>query len=308
MSEAFDCALPVSVAGGEMTVATAGAPVAGADGVVLALHGIAASHRAWASVARRVRAGSHAALLAPDLRGRGASAQLPGPHGIAQHVADMVDVLDHFGVDSAVVAGHSMGAYVAARLAAEHPERVSQLVLVDGGLPMPGAGEEDPDDALQTILGPSFARLGITFTRRADYLHLWRLHPAFSGPWDTDVLAYLTYDVASAGDPRQPEAVRPVIRPEAVHADGRELLVDEVTRTAVTRVPAPVRIVRAERGLLDDEEHPLLTLAQMDALAATRPDVAIDRVSDVNHYTVLLGPGPGARRVTRAILAALDES
>ena len=42
----------------------------------------------------------------------------------------MLAVLDDAGVQRAVVAGHSMGAYVAARLAAEHPERVASLVLV----------------------------------------------------------------------------------------------------------------------------------------------------------------------------------
>jgi len=46
-------------------------------------------------------------FLAPDLRGRGASAGLPGPYGLDVHVADLVAVLSYWGVERAVLAGHS---------------------------------------------------------------------------------------------------------------------------------------------------------------------------------------------------------
>jgi pimeloyl-ACP methyl ester carboxylesterase len=53
---------------------------------VIALHGITASARSWPVVARALP--SDWTLLAPDLRGRGASARLPGQQGHA--VADEV--------------------------------------------------------------------------------------------------------------------------------------------------------------------------------------------------------------------------
>jgi pimeloyl-ACP methyl ester carboxylesterase len=56
-------------------VALAG-PTSGAP-VVLAVHGITASSRAWLTVARHL--GDRVTVIAPDLRGRGASAGLPGP-------------------------------------------------------------------------------------------------------------------------------------------------------------------------------------------------------------------------------------
>jgi len=43
-------------------------------------------------------------------------------------------VLEHARVERAVLAGHSMGAYAVARLAADHPERAAAVVLVDGGI------------------------------------------------------------------------------------------------------------------------------------------------------------------------------
>jgi lipase len=68
--------------------------------VVLGLHGITGSHRALAVVARHLAA-CDITFLAPDLRGRGASASLPGPYGLDNHVADMTAILDHWGAERA---------------------------------------------------------------------------------------------------------------------------------------------------------------------------------------------------------------
>jgi pimeloyl-ACP methyl ester carboxylesterase len=304
MSDPFDDACQIPVAGGTLTVAIAGPPVEEADGVVLAVHGITASHLAWASVARELSATTGACLLAPDLRGRGRSAELPGPYGMAAHVADLLAVLDFFAVDSAVVAGHSMGAYVAARLAADHPERVSSLVLVDGGPPVPYPPDEDPEDVLAAVLGSSLTRLGVTFAKREDYRLMWEMHPAFAGPWDDDIEAYLSYDLADAQDDQRPDAVRSVTSLSAVQTDSRELMLDEATRNALLQVQTPVRLLLAPRGLLNEE--PLLPRTAIDELVAVRPQTDVEEVADTNHYSILLGPGSGARRVTDAIRSALD--
>ena len=81
--------------------------------VALAVHGITASAMAWQAVARQMPPGW--TLAAPDLRGRGYSASLPGPYGLERHAADVTAVLRHFGGSGVrpVLAGHSMGAYVA---------------------------------------------------------------------------------------------------------------------------------------------------------------------------------------------------
>jgi pimeloyl-ACP methyl ester carboxylesterase len=200
-----------------------------------------------------------------------------------------------------------MGAYVAARLAAEHPERVSGLVLADGGLPLAqGPPDEDPEDVLATTLGSSLSRLGVTFAKPEDYLLMWRLHPAFAGPWDADVEAYLTYDLVNVADAERPDAVRSVTSATAVKADGRELLLDEATRTALSHVRAPVRLLHAPRGLLDGE--PLLPAGAIEDFIAANPQARVEEVSDTNHYNILLGPGPGSARVTDAIQSELHHT
>lgn len=113
------------------------------DEVAVAAHGITSNSRTWLAVARAL--GDRAALLALDLRGRAASSNLPGPYGVASHVRDLLSVLDALQLERAVLVGHSLGAYIISRLAALHPERVAALVLVDGGLPIPGAEKVDID-------------------------------------------------------------------------------------------------------------------------------------------------------------------
>ena len=103
------------------------------DRPVLAIHGLSSTHKLWLWTAARL---SGYDLLAPDLRGRGASQGVRPRYGIGVHADDMVAVLDQFGVEKAIVAGMSLGGFIAVRLAASHPERVERLLLIDGGLPM----------------------------------------------------------------------------------------------------------------------------------------------------------------------------
>jgi pimeloyl-ACP methyl ester carboxylesterase len=45
----------------------------------------------------------------------------------------LIALMDAEGIERTSVVGHSMGGLIAARLAADHPERVDRLVLVDAG-------------------------------------------------------------------------------------------------------------------------------------------------------------------------------
>ncbi len=71
-------------------------------------------------------------LILPDLAGHGDSEPKDGPLGLADAVAGLAAVLDaeKTGPDL-VLAGNSMGGWVALTYALEHPGRVSRLVLVN---------------------------------------------------------------------------------------------------------------------------------------------------------------------------------
>ncbi|MDX6646448.1 MAG: hypothetical protein QOK40_2175 [Miltoncostaeaceae bacterium] len=300
LDDPFTARFTVPVRGGALTVARAGPPPNEAEAVVLAVHGVTASHLTWRTVARELVATTRACVLAPDLRGRGRSASLPAPYGIPTHLPDLLAVLDAAGVERVVVAGHSMGAWVGARLAAEHPERAAGLVLLDAGLSFP-LTDDDPDEVLQAVVGPAIARLAMTFESAEEYVALWRAHPAFAHAWNDDVEAYARYDMAGG-----PGAVRCVVSEAAVRKDSVDLLRDGTTRTSVDRVRAPLTLLRAERGLLNGDE-PLVPDAAVEEFAAAHPGARIEDVPGVNHYTLVLGAGHGPLRVAAAISSAIRE-
>jgi lipase len=71
-----------------------------------------------------------ARVIAPDLRGHGHSLR-SAPWHAEQHVDDLIDTLDHLGVASALVVGHSFGGLLSTWLASRAPERVRDLMLLD---------------------------------------------------------------------------------------------------------------------------------------------------------------------------------
>ncbi len=95
---------------------------------VLFLHGFPLSSEIWSPIreplARRVR------FLAPDLRGFGRSDKPEGPYTMESFAEDILGLADALGVERFVLGGHSMGGYIAFRVAARAPERLLGLVLV----------------------------------------------------------------------------------------------------------------------------------------------------------------------------------
>jgi pimeloyl-ACP methyl ester carboxylesterase len=288
----------VPVEGGALAAFRLGAGGAAEDQVppVLAVHGITSSSHTWLPVARALE--NPAELVAPDLRGRGRSNALSGPYGVGAHVRDMLAVLDRLHVERTVLVGHSLGAYIAALLAAEHPARVSAVVLVDGGLPVPGSQDADPQEFLDAFLGPTLARLAMTFADPEGYRDWWRAHPAIAGSdvSDGDLIAYADHDLDG-----EPPRLRSAVREDAVRADAADL---PRVGDAAYRLTSPSKLLCAPRGLLDDQ-HAMQPLALAQAWANDAPTQrqAI-QVPDVNHYTIVLG-ARGARAVADAVTAAV---
>jgi pimeloyl-ACP methyl ester carboxylesterase len=92
------------------------------------LHPFPFDGRFFAETARRLA--GRARTVVPDLRGFGES-DLGGPFSIAELADDVAHLLDHLGLDRAVIGGVSMGGYVALAFAARHPGRLLGLVLAD---------------------------------------------------------------------------------------------------------------------------------------------------------------------------------
>jgi non-heme chloroperoxidase len=102
---------------------------AGADETLLFLHGYSDSWFSFSRILPLLPSTVHAIALTQ--RGHGDSERPAGGYAMADFAADAVALLDALGVRRATVVGHSMGSIVARRVAAEYPERVERLVLVD---------------------------------------------------------------------------------------------------------------------------------------------------------------------------------
>lgn len=96
---------------------------------LLLIHGFPLDHRLWEAQLRGLSAGAH--VLAPDLRGHGRSGLTSGSLTMDGHADDLAALLDHLGVGRAVVAGLSMGGYVAFAFWRRHRDRVRALALLD---------------------------------------------------------------------------------------------------------------------------------------------------------------------------------
>jgi lipase len=292
---------------------------------VVAVHGITASHLSWAVVAQALHQAGEPGqsaqsgeppkvrLIAPDLRGRGRSAGLPGPYGMAQHAADLAAVTEALDLPQAVLVGHSMGAFVALVAAHLHPNCFSDLLLVDGGLPLampPGISRED---LLAATLGPAMSRLSMTFPDRATYLEFWKAHPAFAGDqWSEAVADYAAYDLTGTEPDLRPSTALEAVRQDSMDLYGGGVVLEALTHLALARVEEgrAVSLLTAPRGLLN-EAPGLYSPDAVKDWRAKLPAVTMQEVPDVNHYTIVMGAagaGAVARELLRVLAGASDPS
>jgi esterase len=113
---------------------------AGPSPSVVCLHGLAGHSREWDALAAVL----DGRVLAPDLRGHGWS-DWAQSYSVDAHVRDVAVVVEELVGGPAIVVGHSLGGIVAMSLAADHPDLVEGLVVVD-------IGSELPDDAVAQAL------------------------------------------------------------------------------------------------------------------------------------------------------------
>jgi pimeloyl-ACP methyl ester carboxylesterase len=95
---------------------------------LLLVAGLASDALSWLTVAEPLA--SRYRTIAPDNRGVGRTVPQDVPVDVDTLADDCAALLDHLGAGRANVVGHSMGGFVAQRLALRHPHLVERLVLV----------------------------------------------------------------------------------------------------------------------------------------------------------------------------------
>ena len=229
------------------------AAVGGSGPALLVLHGHPQTHAIWHKVAPTLA--RHFTLVLADLRGYGDSSKPAGEAGHANYskrtmAADMLAVMRQLGHERFTVLAHDRGARVAHRLAADHPQAVRRLALLDIA----------PTLAMYEQTDERFARA---------YWHWFFLiqrQPLPERLLEADPAAYLR-DVMggrSAGlapfDPRaMAEYVRCLSLPGAAHglcedyraAAGIDLEHDRADREAGRRLEMPLMVLWGRDGVIE---------------------------------------------------------
>lgn len=230
----------------------------------LLLHAFPLNGRMWDDVAGALRADGHE-VIAPDLRGFGEAELGMDDPDLEFVVADMIDVLDD---KPAIVAGCSLGGYVAQGIARHRPDLVRGLALVDTKASADGPAAVDhrvhvaslADGGGDWSRGMIDALLGETTRRRSP-----------------DVVAYVESALAAAPRP----TVAWMQRAMAARPDARDALAD---------LDAPVLVI------VGDEDTVSPMSEQQIILEASR-DGRLVTVAEAGHLTPLEAPG--------AVIAAL---
>ncbi|MBI2460562.1 MAG: alpha/beta hydrolase [Candidatus Rokubacteria bacterium] len=254
---------------------------------VVGIHGLTSNCHVWDSLAEALSPAHR--LLAYDLRGRGDSDKPASGYSLAHHTADLAGLLSAWGLERAVLAGHSLGAHIAVSFAHHHPERVEKLILVDGGF--------DVRPELLESLRPALARLGQAYPSLAAYLAMVRALPPMAGRWNAYAECYYTYDAEVAPD----GTVRSKVPRAAIEEELWNL--SRVRLWAYHhRIACPTLILRAPDGILGATDC-LMTQEEAEALLHAIPRSRLVVVPDTNHYTILLGANPALPKAVREFLA-----
>ena len=115
----------------------------GGDGSpVVLLHGLAGSSTEMGPTAAALT--GHRALTI-DARGHGRSTRVPADTSREAHVADVVHVIETVVGEPVALVGQSMGGHTAMLVAADRPDLVNRLVLLEAGVGGDGSAESRAD-------------------------------------------------------------------------------------------------------------------------------------------------------------------
>jgi len=107
--------------------------IAGKGDPVILLHGYTESSHMWLPLIDKLS--KDHLVIAPDLRGFGQSGLPQGPYTKSVMAQDVHALVTSLGIKSAKVVGHDIGLMVAYAYAAQYPQEVSKIALMDAFLP-----------------------------------------------------------------------------------------------------------------------------------------------------------------------------
>lgn len=258
---------------------------------IVCVHGLTANAFFFQAVADDL-AHDHQ-VYAYDLRGRGDSDKPEKGYSVPIHAEDLAQLLDAWGLERPIIIGHSLGALIALYFAAHYPNKLSKLILVDAGAPLPwNTPEEQP-----AWLTASISRLGNSVPSFEEYIQRLKLAP-FLGPyWNKYTDIYFEHDVKRSSD----GSVASKCYREGVIEEGRRYS-EARPEEQWANVQVPTLLLRAGQGMFSDNDQ-LLPQAAVAAARRSIKDCRFVNYPTLNHYTILFGVEPGPVQEIRAFIS-----
>ena len=259
---------------------------------IICTHGVTANAMCFQALADEL-APDHR-IIAYDIRGRGDSDKLESGYSIPIYAADLAALIDELELERPIVLGHSLGALVSLYFAAHYPTKLSKLVLIDAGAPLPWT----TFDAQPAWLKASLSRLGVPVPSFKEYINRLKAAP-FLGPYWNDYFdIYFKHDVIFENDGSVVSKIyREALTEEAEHTN--EARPDEQW----THVTVPTLLLRAGQGLLSDNDQ-LLSENDAQRIQQNIQNCQYANFPNLNHYTIIFGTEPGPGQAIRKFVDA----
>ncbi len=257
---------------------------------VVCVHGLTANAFCFQALADEL-AKDHR-VFAYDLRGRGDSDKPEEGYSIPLHAADLLALLDELGLARPILIGHSLGALISLYFAAHHPERVSKLVLIDAGAPLPWhTPEEQP-----AWLTASINRLGNPVPSFQEYIARLKQAP-FLQPWNAYIDLYFQHDVMYNSD----GSVSSKCYRQGVLEEGQRYN-ESAPAEQWANIKASTLVLRAGKGLFSEQDQ-LLSEEAVAEMQQHIPHCSYVNFPTLNHYTIIFGVEPGPVQEIRSFIA-----
>ena len=205
----------------------------------------------------------HFQVISIDNRGAGQSDKPAGPYTAQILAADIVGMLDDFGIAKAHILGHSMGGFIAQALAIDYPERVDRLILsaTNFGGPRHVPISAEAMAVLTDVSGDPIARL-----RRGIVISC---APGFAEANSEFVAYWVNYRIAHPIDPAGYQAQLAIGMGLLAEAASFEHRLADVTAPTLILFGAHDRVVPQANAAL---------------LAASLPDARVEILPDAGHF------------------------
>lgn len=255
------------------------------------VHGLGGSHVDWMAVAPSLS--RRARVLMIDLVGHGFTPCGSRPAVIESHRRLLSAFLQQVSGTPAVLVGNSMGGLVSALQAAQEPETVAGLVLIDPALPTGRTGKVNPKILLSFLLClvPGLGEWYLHWRRRHSTAER-EVRRAF------DAICFDPSRVPSAAIDAQVELSRRLDRRETdvAYLQSTRSLCSMLMRPGSSRwtlgaISVPVLLLHGQRDTL-------VPLSAARAMALAHPDWSIRVAPDVGHVPMLEVPGWTVDQIT----------